>query len=131
MANNTFVNIGGHKISAGKKYSTSEVKTGDVWINGKPIYRLVLQGTTPATPYTYTQWKTLSSDVDQIINMYGIIANTFVVGAMRPGSDSVAMPGYTVWPYYDYNGHIIALVSATNSANKSMFLIVEYTKTTD
>ena len=39
MADNTFVNIGGHKVSAGVKYSTTEVKTGDVWINGKPIYR--------------------------------------------------------------------------------------------
>ena len=36
---NTFVNLGGHKVSAGIKYSTSEVRTGDVWIDGKPIYR--------------------------------------------------------------------------------------------
>ena len=42
MADNTFVNIGGHKVSVGQKYSTTEVKTGDVWINGKPIYTRVV-----------------------------------------------------------------------------------------
>lgn len=53
MADNTFVNIGGHKVSAGIKYSTTEVKTGDVWIDGKPIYRRTFTGTPSKSAGTY------------------------------------------------------------------------------
>lgn len=76
MADNTFVNIGGHKVSAGIKYSTTEVKTGDVWIDGKPIYRRVVTGTSTTyqdgnnsreftLPYTY--------NISSYVNAYGSV----------------------------------------------------------
>ena len=49
-------------------YSTSEVKTGDTWIDGKPIYRKVLTGNTPSTSNTLLYSAT---NIEEIVNSYG------------------------------------------------------------
>ena len=42
---NTEINNLNTEIDNLKKYSTEEVKTGETWIDGKPIYRKVITGT--------------------------------------------------------------------------------------
>jgi len=82
MADNTFVNVGGYKVSVGKKYSTSEVKTGDVWIDGKPIYRKTFS-TTTINSSTGTYRKTYTASLD----LSGNSVDTFI--AIRDASMTV------------------------------------------
>ena len=72
---NTHITIGGHKVSAGKVYSTTEVKTGDVWIDGKPIYKKTVS--TTLTSYgdsgnrrTFSSGS-LATDVDILVSAEG------------------------------------------------------------
>lgn len=46
----TGIDITGTTISAKKVYSTSEQLTGDIWIDGRPIYRKTYSFTTPEAP---------------------------------------------------------------------------------
>ena len=124
---NTHINIGGHKVSAGKVYSTSEVKTGDVWTDGKPIYRKVLTGTTPSTAGTTLHVSLGTSYVGKIIRLDGMIYRdaTAQAPANYYYNDTNTC---TMW----LNGtNIDFLVNATDKTDKEFFIVVEYTKTTD
>lgn len=67
------LNIGGQLIE-NTDYSTGEVKTGARWIDGKPIYRRVFQGT--LTTYNDQTNRrsfggTFLTNVDSVIQAYG------------------------------------------------------------
>jgi hypothetical protein len=47
-----------------KQYSTTEEFTGEYWIDGKPIYRQVFEGTTPATAGTQKVDSLIPSGID-------------------------------------------------------------------
>lgn len=65
-----------NELKDGEIYSTSEVKTSKVWIDGKPIYRKVLTGSTPSS--SVTSWTTLATipNLDVAINIYGALEGT-------------------------------------------------------
>lgn len=65
-----------NELKGGEIYSTSEVKTNKVWIDGKPIYRKVLTGSTPSS--SVTSWTTLATipNLDVAINIYGALEGT-------------------------------------------------------
>lgn len=129
MADNTFVNIGGHKVSAGKKYSTTEVKTGDVWIDGKPIYRKVFTGTSPATAYSYVSNFITITNVGYIVNFFGEVGNQ-PINSIRPASDSTINARYTAW--ITRNGSTgLDGVFGSSAVNTLYTITIEYTKTTD
>lgn len=105
-------------------YSTEEVKTNKIWIDGRPIYRKVyhMQITNDSginIPCGITNMNT-------IINCYGCIArdNLFL---------PIPNPRYnynaTIEIYVDPNGIIVN----TQSSRKDMYItiILEYIKTTD
>lgn len=103
-------------------YSTSEVKTNKVWIDGKPIYRKVFNRTN-------TNSFVIASDLETIVNIYGNFV--YATGSQVPMF------------YPTYNGALGNVISGyVNSTNEfvpqfgtnavsgisSYYLIVEYTK---
>ena len=115
-------------------YSETETKTGGKWIDGKPIYRKVLNYTSP----TFNSY--VSHNIANIDNI------TNIVCMVKQGSDTFR----TLPIVYQESGSIqprfcISLYSITTSqylisagsyyteniANMDLIIMIEYTKTTD
>lgn len=106
-------------------YSTNEINTGKKWIDGKPIYRKVFTTTPTNTEANVVEHNILNVDKIWIsdksfldvggtslpVNYYRD-ANTFIWAHINGGS-------------YKYK------ISAPGWLNHTMYLVVEYTKTTD
>lgn len=105
-------------------YSKYETVIGR-WIDGKPIYRKVIQSISPISLNT---WSALSPilNLDTLVNMYG-----FLIGAdgrrlsiNNPESGAVIATSYL-------SGHIEMKIELENWKSKKVYIVVEYTKTTD
>ena len=108
-------------------YSTDEVKTNKVWIDGKPIYRkVVTQTITTSSSENIISGFDISL-IDNIISFYGSIKQPS--GTITPISYSAS----------EEDGAFICMSKARNSfvlyakayGVGDVILIVEYTKTTD
>lgn len=116
-------------------YSTSEINTGKKWINGKPIYRKVITGTTStkdtgfSVAHGVSNYGIMMIDNKSFIKSVG--ASTFITPInCPPGSSS------------DYNkrpvrasivdNNITIYIGSYNGYNSYEYnIILEYTKTTD
>lgn len=106
------------------KYSTSEVLTGDTWIDGKPIYRKAVQGTFASTNKTWRTQNHGISGIDAIINYYGYILNdmsqytplNYVYGVT---SNSTIVTDTDIGTYSYDNTRVLG---------QPMVAIIEYTK---
>ena len=116
-------------VIGSKMYSTAETKTGDVWIDGKPIYKRVLQAT-----------------FDNVTE-----ANSYTIGTISNFETPVSVRGFmkqesTYWwalPYSRYNSiqwsislgfsqaGVLYLWKGSYGTLSDVYAIVEYTKTTD
>lgn len=122
------VDFDGNEVPSGwtaiESYSTNEVKTGENWIDGKPLYRKVITGTLDSSGsmdiFTLT-------NCDVLVNIKGSIVS--------PSSYKIPFPFYN-----SANSFISSALSAINHVyvyfssnfNTSNYKIVlEYTKTTD
>lgn len=113
-------------------YSTTEIETGETWIDGKPIYRKVMEVTIPQTDTDGTMaevYYTISNNVDEIVDIRGY--------ANVNDRYKISFPLWvTTTDYKLYvraNGdkllHILNYIKAFS--NLVGIVIVEYTKTTD
>ena len=107
-------------------YSTTETKTNKVWIDGKPIYRKVINiGALPNTSSKDVNHNI--SNLDKIINYYG--------SAQTSGGSYLCLPyastssGTTVQLWA--NSTIVRVITGTDRTDYSGYIILEYTKTTD
>lgn len=138
---NTHITIGGHKVSAGKVYSTSEIKTGDVWIDGKPIYRKCYY----ADSISYTVGESgyvvgdMPNDIGVVVR-YGGCCRDGLGGAwlsipysINVWNGSSIVVRRSINPYIDVNNSSVRLDIASTTAGifYEVVLILEYTKTTD
>lgn len=114
-------------INSMDKYSTNEVKINKVWIDGKPIYKKVIQITTPNDSQE-TPVATISN-VDTFINLTANVTNTVGAQVYYPYYFNSTVYGQA---YFDINTNEI-FISNSHSAyqNKTCVIIAEYTKTTD
>ena len=126
----TIVDYDGDTVPSGyeevNSYSTTEVKTGDTWIDGKPIYRIVYSG-------NIANGSTLFTNVDAIINIsgYGFLGDTsrkVILNGIAADIPSTLFSCFyglnnTIEFYAKYGGN------ATTAYNSN--IILEYTKTTD
>lgn len=124
-------------------YSTSEVNTGQKWIDGKPIYRKVI-------PFTSMNFSKLTVNV-QIIDSSITKQNATLIkysGQLSQDSlpwnrvsnvtisgTSILYPLQSIWMDLNNNGvRILANFTtdtyASDYSAKSGFVIIEYTKTT-
>jgi len=106
-------------------YSTNEVKTNKVWIDGKPIYRKVF--------YSDTNFDG-NTTVGTITNLNRLIDIKGFIQAVNNGQYPCYTDSGNVWQIYvNSSGAINRTLTGgafTNSRNPA-YVIVEYTKTTD
>lgn len=106
-------------------YSTTEVDTGEKWIDGKKIYKKVITNlTTPSSEYG--NLITLSDhSIDTIISMTGLLTYN--------STSSIYIPSYSGasdWgSLYTYNGYLVSRNGAYYRS-KPLTIILKYTKTT-
>ncbi len=108
-------------------YSTNEIKTNEVWIDGKPIYR-------------YVQSFMLSSNTNVTIPFHSVVSNFDTIwinegkSFIWNGSESLAVNWYnssTDWCRIWLNTSGIRFKCGGNLSNRTVYLVLEYTKTTD
>lgn len=107
-------------------YSTNEVKTNKIWIDGKPIYRKVINSKCPSKSAT---WVTISSNLnaDEILSYTGYIE-------FSTSEHKLLALGTSQFTYFQLNKTSHELQIATNDSGffgKPIKVIIEYTKTTD
>lgn len=113
------------KITNLSTYSTEEVKTGETWIDGKPIYKKVMQ--------------VKSTDTDSHVTAHNIanVDKIWVSGDSFVWIDNAAIPlnywrnsdTYS-WGFADRT-NVQYKVSALGWTNNPMYIALKYTKTTD
>lgn len=112
-------------------YSSDEIKTNKIWIDGKPIYRKVV-----SVPVQNLVGNTT------LLVAHGISDLKFVTqayGAFSRGNGvtlNIVPCTYTNWEIYLYDFGItyFSVRASSNQVNgniTAMFIVIEYTKTTD
>ena len=111
-----------------QSYQTTEVKTNQTWIDGKPIYRIVFEGTT----YNDFQPNTAISNLDALIKMEGMAMHTNGLAFLDLGYASIDGVAWTSGMYYQkqYGFRVNAGTSFIGSYT-SWRALLYYTKTTD
>lgn len=118
------------KITNLTTYSTEEVKTGETWIDGKPIYKKTIQFTTSATGKHSIKHNI--SGLDTIIDGKGSSKSslgTFYIFPMSAAVDNV--PAYSI-SIQDINTTYIYFFRGTSvTGTVTSYVTLYYTKTTD
>lgn len=109
-------------------YSTDEVKTGELWIDGKPLYRKVFNFNSPSDTNT-TNVATISDlHIDTLVRDYFSI-NT---GSNITTSSNNTNATIHIRLNYNNTGDYIAMTIINAAYNsKPTYVTLEYTKTTD
>jgi hypothetical protein len=133
----SFLNTVKNYVDGKNSYSTDEVPTGGVWIDGKPIYRKVLELTSP-TSLVSGQFYEESVSID-FTSIKDIISTK---GFIAAGNNTNIMPLPYIVSTNDWgaiyfrpspqNAMVIHLgTNSTTHTGQPMKIILEYTKTTD
>ena len=108
-------------VADGLSYSTDEVKTGGKWIDGKPIYRKIVD--IGALPNNTS--KTVAHGINNLEK--AIIANGF---AINNKGETIYIP-HTFSGFYLNKTSIVLNTTYNYSAYTEAYITIEYTKTTD
>lgn len=117
-------------------YSTNEVNTGKKWIDGKPIYRKVITGTTSTKDAAFNVAHGISNyDIMMIDNKSFVKStgggNIFILPINCPPNTSSDYNKRPVRAYVSTNS-ISIYIGGYNGYNSFDYaIILEYTKTTD
>lgn len=106
-------------------YSTNEIKVG-TWVDGKPVYRKVIDGVTSGTSDT-------GYIISSINNMETLVSYTGSIldnNSVKHKIGTYLNDRYNSVLYVDTSGNIY-ISHGSSMVNKSYSLIIEYTKTTD
>ena len=124
-------------------YSTDEHLTGAAWIDGKPVYRMVIQETIWIQGYASYPPETHSFEItnymDTLISVRGTMqphdwpgfGSTFVVipGVISYGNPSGSADAHINVREYSGSGITLAISGSYPAGYVDVTLIVEYTKT--
>lgn len=108
------------------KYYLHEEKTGEYWIDGKPIYKVVLTGTISNATTTGTIIGYISNDYETICNVSGFVGTGT--------QEKVQLGAYVNNNWYSgvyTSNSAIKIYGSSNTNGKTAYCIVDYTKTTD
>lgn len=111
--------------SAGELYSTEETRIG-TWIDGKPLYRRVINSTTPAT--TGQNHVILEGiQIDRIVRFSGFVypASGYPDSIVYTATNSKINVSY--WG----NGSLVMFMTSSVNTSRPYNITLEYTKTTD
>lgn len=113
-----------NELKDAEVYSTSEVKTNKIWIDNKPIYRIVYQVSNLVAGNNYFGDTT---GIEEYINGYGIIhrsnGNHYFISSYQTTNAFVAI-GMDNSTYHKFNLVIGNGVSDITDA----YVVIEYTK---
>lgn len=109
-------------------YSTEETRIG-TWIDGKPLYRRVVQETIPSTGAVTEMFDTSSWNIDKLAKLLGVSQ------AATDGSKQ-KIPFSSFGNFYGWIGGsgyftVAALTTGSKLYGCPMTIVFEYTKTTD
>ena len=111
-----------------RSYSTEEVNTGKKWIDGKPIYRKVVNygalpnATSKAVAHNIT-------NIDYVVSMQGV--------ASIPAGNKIPLPYVDTTTFsngvqmYTTSNDVVLQTQANRSNYTNTYVTIEYTKTTD
>lgn len=108
----------------GEAYSADEVVIGK-WIDGKPIYRKMLEGTSASNNQRWADIEKIEN-LDYLVRGYGTIfkGDSSILGIIPSGD---LLIGYNE----NNNGFVGVYASSSSCYNKKVRFFIEYTKTTD
>ena len=116
-------------VDSSNSYSTNEVKTGGKWIDGKPIYRKVVNfGALPNATIKEVSFDNINADT--FVKIEGIAMNNSGSAVTIPFADtSAATQSITIF----INSSSVSInTGATNRSDYTKcYITIEYTKTTD
>lgn len=122
------ISVNGESININEKiYSTKETHIG-TWIDGKPLYRRFINGTTPTTTAGGANISIDDLGIDELVFLYGFVDgdkksrewfNTFTIAS---NNTTVIV---SAW---QYNRLIQIATTHSNYQGKPYTLILEYTK---
>lgn len=110
-------------------YDTDEVDTGVKWIDGKEIYRLVVNiGTLPDND---TKTITLGLSIDSLIKLQGSVKASNSGFLSLPFSSFDSGGAYSAWLSIDASGDLVVTDNAAfGTAGYTGICVIEYTKVT-
>lgn len=108
-------------------YSTTETRTNKVWIDNKPIYRKVFEETVTSRSY---EINTNISNMNTLINLSAVYIMSSEVHTI-PYSASTNTNYYKNIKYNISTGVITIQFGNSVELNKTAYVVLEYTKTTD
>lgn len=108
-------------------YSTNEVKTNKVWIDGKPIYRKVITFTTDEVSGSWKNYSTGVSNLDKMISIQATIERANYVNSV-PYEENAN--GY-IYMTYVKSSRALTCKVGSDLTSLPVVAIIEYTKTTD
>lgn len=111
-----------NNLKSGEVYSTTEVKTNKVWIDGKPIYRKVLHDTTSRSVGNYNIEHGIQN-YDEIVSYKTLCYQSSSV--IHDGSSTSSLSGSERVTSY-FNDSNISI--RTSWAIVKTIIIIEYTK---
>lgn len=115
-------------VGSSEVYSTDEVCIG-TWIDGKPMYRMVIETTLPSKVDTNVVIATVDDDkfVYRISGMWQYnTRQSKPLNAINPNNEDYS--NYS-WVFYK-RGELYATIGS-ELLNKQCWIVLEYTKTTD
>ena len=116
-------------LQNGNVYSTDEIKTNKTWIDGKPIYRKVINiGYLPNKNAKLVNHNI--SDIDKITYQYAIASDS---GGLTYSVPHVASPnmGNSMTMAMRSNKEWVQINCSSDMTSYTAYFILEYTKTTD
>ncbi len=116
---------------AGCDYSTTEQKTGAHWIDGKPIYRKVIDwGDMPSNTTAVSKPHGITNMLD-VVKIFGIYKTSLQPSNPQYGCIPIVNPTPEYQTGVWINRTDLTLRSGDNRSNYRAWIVIEYTKTTD
>lgn len=115
-----------NELKNAEVYSNNEIKTNKVWINNKPIYRKVFTLTT-SNDANITQNHNLT-DLDEFWINYDA---SYIIGNSEALPPNWYYGSTTDWGRLWITSTAIRFRSPASIGSRTLYVVVEYTKTTD
>ena len=111
------------------EYNTDEVETGETWIDGKPVYRRVVN--IGLLPDNTTKTVTLGLSIDTLIRISGGVKAGAGGFLPLPFVSFDSSSDYSTWVSIDDNGDLVVTDNAAfGTAGYTGICVIEYTKVT-
>jgi hypothetical protein len=117
-----------YEIQARDEYSTDEVKTNKVWIDGKAVYRKVFTFTMASDQQTHEYADLSGLGMDTLISIDGIVGSITAPHANLPVNYSTAVNGNFCATYINASNKLVQIFNNPVHYGAACTVVLEYTK---